>query len=189
MPGPNRPSLEDFFYRPDEAVPALLGAGLEMTEPSPHETEAPSLDFLAFRLGEERYATPIGEVKEILRAVELTEVPRGGKRLLGVMNLRGEITPVYEIKTALGLADHAPRLAGPDAEVPIPKSARVLVVSGRKGAAGVWADEVYGVVRLAPAEVEPTPSGVGDAGVDCLVGIGRHQDRLWVLIDLERALG
>lgn len=188
---PAPPALARFFYRPDEEVPALFGAELTLGEaPEPLPVE-PKVDYLAFRLESERYAVRVESVREILKVSGLTEIPRGAPNLLGVMDLRGQITPVYDVKTRLSLVARAPKLAGPATECePLPRSARVLVLAHLEAPAGVLVDEVYSVVRLRPSAIEQPPSGIGGAGgeKDGIVGIGRDGGELYVLLELAEAL-
>jgi purine-binding chemotaxis protein CheW len=180
--------LDGFLYRPDEDVPASLLLEGEMPE-APVAPEEPLADYLSFQLAGERYAVPIGAVREILKPTELTEIPRGAPNLLGVMNLRGEIAPIYDVKVRLRLADVTPRLAGPpDERMPTPRGARVLVLAGEEDAAAVWVDQVLGVVRLRPSTIEPPPAGLGGGEREVITGIGRSEGELYVLLDLGRAL-
>ena len=180
--------LDGFFFRPDEEVPASLAFEGQQVEAVPVREE-PLTDFLAFRLEKERYAVPITDIREILKPATIAEVPRGGPQLLGVTNLRGEIAPIYDVKVRLKLAPRAPKLAGPPEEcAPVPRSARVLVLAGEGGTAGVYIDEVLGVVRLRASSIEPAPPGVGHGERDCITGIGRREGELYVLLDLGRAI-
>ncbi|QRO01097.1 purine-binding chemotaxis protein CheW [Archangium violaceum] len=179
--------LDSFFYRPDEDVGLLqeLVAGTDETvEPIPEE---PPEEYLAFRLEEEHYAVPIREVREIVKVPPLTEVPRAAANLLGVMYLRGEVLPVYDVKVKLRLTDKAQLVAGPDAPEP-PRRARIIVVQAEDGLAGLWVDSVSEVVRLRPSMLEVAPPGVGGGERDCVVGLGRRNQQLFILLDIWQAL-
>ena len=181
--------LDGFFYRPDEDV-SDLGALVEDTdEPAPAAPEEAPEEFLAFVLEGETYAVPLGAVREIVKVPPLTELPRAQPPLLGVMNLRGEVMPVYDVKLRLRLLERAPLVAGPDAPPP-PRAARVVVVATEEGGAGIWVGAVGGVVRLRPRTLEAAPRGLGGAGGerDCIAGIGRRADALVILLDLPGAL-
>jgi purine-binding chemotaxis protein CheW len=178
--------LDDFFYRPDEDVGGLLefAAGSdEMLPPAPEEIPE---EYLAFELENECYAVPIRSIREIGKVPPLTEIPRSEPHLLGVMNLRGDVIPVYDIKLRLKLTERAPRVAGPDAPPP-PRAARIIVARTEEGLAGVWVDAVKDVVRLKPSMLEPAPPGLGGER-DCVVGIGRRSAQLFILLDLQQAL-
>jgi len=178
--------LEDFFYRPDEDVGGLLDFSAGSDEVLPLTPEETPEEYLAFILEGETYAVPIRSVREIGKVPPLTEIPRAEPWLLGVMNLRGDVIPVYDLKLRLKLSDKAPMVAGPDAQPP-PRLARILVAHTQEGPAGVWVDAVKDVVRLKPSMLEPAPSGLGGER-DCVVGIGRRNSQLYILLDLEQAL-
>ncbi|HEX8705592.1 MAG TPA: chemotaxis protein CheW [Myxococcaceae bacterium] len=178
--------LDAFFYRPDEDVGGLLefAAGTdEMLPVTPEETPE---EYLAFTLESECYAVPIRSIREIGKVPPLTELPRSEPHLLGVMNLRGDVIPVYDIKMRLRLTEKPAKVAGPDAP-PAPRQARLIVALTEEGPAGIWVDEVKEVVRLKPSMVEQAPNGVGGEK-DCVVGIGRRASQLYILLDVQQAL-
>jgi len=178
--------LDRFFYDPEEALPEGLDlpepAGLQLTR-----TQAPD-ERLCFRLEGEWYALPVSGVREVARVPPLTEVPRAPAHLLGVMNLRGEVLPVYDLKLRLRLATRPAPVAGPRADRSgLPRSARVIVLRSPRGDAAVLVDAVQDVVRLSPDELQPPPKGTAER--DGIVGLGRRGDRLWILLDAEQVLG
>ena len=181
--------LERFFYRPDEDL-----TGLEAFESLPDDATVPvaderPMDFLGFRLEGEAFAVPIEKVREILRVGVLTEVPRGGPHLLGVLTLRGEVTPIYDLKPRLSLTEKAPYIAGPLGELnPLPREARILVLRSEEGPAGVLVDGVDGVVPLMPSAVEPPPRLWTGPVSEWVTGLGRREGQLYILLDVERAL-
>lgn len=179
--------LDDFFYRPDEDVSGLqeLAEGTDGQD-SLAPPENPE-EYLSFLLEGECYAMPLSAVRELGKVPPLTEIPRAEPRLLGVMYLRGEVVPVYDVKLKLRLTDKAPVVAGPDAPPP-PRPARIIVVRTEEGPAGIWVDSVSGVVRLRPSMLEPAPPGVGGGDRDCVVGIGRRGSQLYILLDVQQAL-
>ncbi|NNB96931.1 purine-binding chemotaxis protein CheW [Corallococcus exiguus] len=178
--------LDAFFYRPDEDVGGLLDFAAGSDDLAQPLLEEEPVEYLAFRLEAECYAVPILAVREICKVPLLTEIPRAEPQLLGVMNLRGELLPVYDVKLRLRLADVPPLVAGPDAGLP-PRASRILVLKTEDGPAGVWVDSVAGVVRLKPSMVELSPAGLrGDR--DCVAGLGRKGSQLYILLDPEQAL-
>ncbi|HVE84634.1 MAG TPA: chemotaxis protein CheW [Myxococcales bacterium] len=187
-PAPPFPDqLQDFFFRPDE--PPLPGLELPEVAVAPEGPEPePIHEYLAFALDRECYGVPITAVREIVRVPVLTEVPRSGPDLLGVINLRGEVLPVYDLKLRLHLQATPAKVAGPEASPDaLPRSARVLVIrGGDQGDVGVLVDGVSEVVRIPDGELEPAPAGTTER--DCIVGLGRLGEQLCILLDLERAL-
>ncbi len=171
--------LARFRYRPDESSAGLAELPTSAVEPE-RPAGAEDLNLLTFGLGRSEYAVPLGTVTEILRARPLTEIPRARPPLLGVLNLRGTITPVYDPSLRLGLASSAPPCAGPDCERP-PRPARILVVRTALGPAGLWVDRVRGVQRVRPAALERPRSGP-TGGV---VGILQTAEATCTVVDPE----
>ncbi len=175
--------LDSFFYRPDEEVGPLEKLQTDASEPVvPVDTEEPE-EFLAFRLETETYAIAIEDVREIVKVPMLTEVPRGQPGLLGVMNLRGEVLPVYDVKHRLGLIDTSPVVTGPD---DVSRSARIVLVRDDQGDAGVLVDGVAEVVKLLASRFESPPAGTSDR--DSIVGLARKGDALYILLDVAQVL-
>jgi purine-binding chemotaxis protein CheW len=154
--------LARFRYRPDEesgGLAELPAVSVEADRPP----GADEVQLLTFGLGGGEYAVALGTVTEILRARTLTEIPRARPPLLGVLKLRGTITPVYDPSLRLGLPISAPPCAGPDSARP-PRAARILVVRTGLGPAGLWVDRVRGVQRVRPGALE-RPRGGPTGGV------------------------
>jgi purine-binding chemotaxis protein CheW len=169
--------LDLFFYRPDEdaaAVPLLGGGGGE--EPGLPPAEAVE-EYLIFRVGQEELAVAIGSVREVLRAPSITEVPRAPAHVLGVMTVRGEVVAVMDARSRLGLG-------GTEAT-----ASRILVVDPGDGPLGLLVDQVTSVVRLPKSAIEPCPQGIAASAADCVTGIGRHRERLFMVVDVALLLG
>lgn len=171
--------LARFRYRPDEESSDLaeLPASTVEAERPPGIDE---LQLLTIGLGGVEYAVALGAVTEILRARTLTEIPRARPPLLGVLNLRGTITPVYDPSLRLGHPGTVPPCAGPDSQRP-PRAARILVVRTALGPAGLWVDRVRGVQRVRPGVLE-RPRGGPTGGV---VGVLPTADGSCTIVDPE----
>jgi purine-binding chemotaxis protein CheW len=142
------------------------------------KVRGPRVEYLAFRLGTDTYAVPIGEVREILKLPPVTEVPRAPNDVLGVVSVRGLLVTVIDLKRRL-------RVAPAD----ITKKGRILLVMGAANEViGLYVDEVLQVYRLAEAEVEVSGNALGKLG-DYVVGIGRPEGALLILVDLAPILG
>jgi purine-binding chemotaxis protein CheW len=174
--------LDEFFYRPDEDPGPLFELGAVPEPAVGSRADDPLQEYLAFTLEKETYALPVASLREIVKVPSLTEVPRGGRHLLGVMNLRGDVLPVYDLKPRLHLPPSRPLAQG------APRSARVLVVRSEDGDAGLLVDAVAEVVRFPASAIEPPPPGVATGERDCIVGLGRRGEGLFILIDVEQAL-
>src|SRR5450631_2438780 len=151
--------LRAFRYQPDEdisdlsALPPLTPRAALAAPPNEERRE-----YLSFELEGTTYAVPLSAVLEILRARPLVEIPRAHAPLLGVVDLRGTVTPVYDLGLGLGLRREIRKVAGPPEECePVPREARILVARTASGPAGMWVDRVRDVVRLAAATIQAVP--------------------------------
>ncbi len=137
----------------------------------------PRVEFLAFLLGGEPYALPIGLILEILKPLPITEVPRAPKEVAGVMSVRGRLVTVFDLRQRFGL-----RIGE------IERKARVLLVDGGEETVGLLVGEVLQVYRLAESQIEP-PSVLGREPAPHIAGVGRHDELLFLLLDLRPILG
>ena len=182
MAAPFATLLERFFYRADEEVGPFLELAPEVGEGAADVEEQPE-EFLAFVLENETYAVPIAAVREILKVTDVTEVPRAGKNVIGLINVRGEMLPLYDVKVRLRLADKTPAVrTGAD----VPRSARIVLVHDLAGDAGILVDQVQGVLKLQLSRLEEAP----DLGLERapIAGLGRHDSGMIILLDVEQAL-
>ena len=181
--------LKQFFYAPDEEVGDLLkpSAATSVEPASGVGAEEPEREFLAFYLEHECYAIPIHQVREIVRVPPLTEIPRSAKNLLGVIKIRGEILPVYDVKARLRLCEQPPKIAGPEGEASsLPSSSRILIVREPEGDVGILVDRIRDVVRLKRSDIEAPEPGIGSG--DYLVGLGHRGRELFIVLDIHKAL-
>lgn len=133
--------------------------------------------FVAFRLGAEEFGLPVGSVREVLRVGEVTRVPQAPAHIRGVMNVRGSILPVVEIRTRIGLPPLDP---GP--------AARVVVLEVGERALGLLVDRVTRVAKVRVSEIEPPPPEVVSARTDYVVGVAKRPEGLLILLDPGKTL-
>lgn len=138
---------------------------------------AASLELLCFKVANEEYAISIMDIKEIIKPREVTEVPRVPAFVRGILSLRGNIIPIFDMRVRLGL----PGAASLERE-------RVVVVKRQGGFCGVLVDEVVQVVRIAEAGIEPPPVVLEGIDRDFVQGIGRVAGRMLILLDMEKVL-
>jgi purine-binding chemotaxis protein CheW len=139
--------------------------------------EERELRLVVFRLDHEEYAVPIQLVREVVRVADVTRVPHAPAHIRGVMNLRGRILPIVEIRTRLGLSRAEPT-----------PTSRVVVVEVAGRTVGLLVDAVGQVARIGERLVAAPPEEVRAAGVEAVTGVARVGTRLLVLLDLERVL-
>ena len=119
-------------------------------------------EYLAFMLGTEAYAIEIGSIVEILKPLPITEVPRAGAGVVGVMSVRGRLVAVIDLKRRFRLTR----------TFTMDKKSRILLVNAVDEEIGLLVDEVLQVYRLSEAEIEP-PTVLGSEQPTHVVGIGR----------------
>ena len=134
-------------------------------------------EMLAFLLSGEEYVVPVGQVNEVLKMWSLTPVPNAPEHILGVSSLRGTMLTIIDLGKRLGLGPAATN-----------EKSRVVVVTVDDDKVGFIVDRVTGVVKLSPDRVRAVPETV-EHGVEFLRGIARKDDRLFILLDLDKAAG
>jgi purine-binding chemotaxis protein CheW len=135
--------------------------------------------FLTFHLQGESYAASIMDVREILKVRSLTDVPRAPRPVLGVISKRGVVLPVVDLAVLLGL--RAP-------ERHLNSQQRVLVVGQGERVCGLRVDTVAEVVKLGADQVEGVPPSLGTRNAGLLVGLGRVEDHMYIVLDLQAVL-
>ena len=130
-----------------------------------------------FFLDREEYGVDVRQVQEIRRVSEITSVPRAPEFIRGVINLRGRILPVLDLKRKLGLG-----------EVVAGRATRIVVVRVRERLLGLLVDGASQVLKVEVSRVEPPPEEVIERGGDYIRGVAKLDDRLIILVDLERLL-
>jgi purine-binding chemotaxis protein CheW len=137
---------------------------------------AGELQFVGFRVGEESYALPISTVREIVRPPEITPVPQSPEHVAGVMNLRGRIVPVIDLRKRFRQAiENSPKT-------------RVLVIALDGKLIGLLVDSASEVLKIASAEIEPSPQLFGEDNERYVTGVAKHLGRLVILLDVNKLL-
>jgi purine-binding chemotaxis protein CheW len=138
------------------------------------------LQLVAVHIGEEIYAFGISCINSIIMPQAITRVPRTPPYVLGVMNLRGRIVPIVDLRKRFGL---------PPASQEMLHYQRIVIVEVDGITAGLVVDAVTEVLRMAANRIEPPSLLVVTAEAECITGIGRtDDDRLLILLDVYRTL-
>lgn len=137
--------------------------------------------FLSFRIGEEDYAVEILKVQEIIGMMEVTRVPRMPDYFRGVINLRGKIIPVIDIRRKFGMP------AQEDT-----KRTCVIVARVIRGdvviTMGIIVDEVSEVLNISSDQIEPTPSFGTGVDTEFIRGMGKVGQRVLIILDIDKVL-
>jgi len=138
--------------------------------------------YLTFVLGAEEYGLPVLKVREIIKVMDITRVPQVPPHVLGVINLRGKLIPVVDLRRKFGLADqeYDERTCIIVADVHV-SAAKVMM--------GVVVDSVSEVLNVAAAEIDPTPGFGGYQTLDYVLGLAKVKGTVKILLDLDRVLG
>jgi purine-binding chemotaxis protein CheW len=137
--------------------------------------------YLTFMLGAEEYGLPVLKVREIIKVMDITRVPHVAAHVLGVINLRGKVIPVIDLRRKFGLAaeENSERTCIIVAEVNL-AAATVMM--------GVVVDAVSEVLNVAAAEIDATPD-FGGQHTDYILGLAKVKGGVKILLDLDRVLG
>jgi len=136
-----------------------------------------SEQLVVFGLADEFYGVDIGAVNTIIRMQEVTSIPRTPDFVEGVINLRGSIIPVIDLRKRFGLKVGE-----------VTKASRIVVVEASHQMIGMIVDAVAETLRLASDSIEPPSPVVCSIESDYLRGVGKQGDRLVILLDMDKVL-
>jgi purine-binding chemotaxis protein CheW len=135
------------------------------------------LQIVGFRIGSETYGVRIGAVREIVRVPEITSVPSAPDLIEGVINLRGKIIPVMDLRKRFG-----------SVAVPADKKNRILVVELDGKMIGLIVSSASEVLKIPPSDIEAPGSVFADGESNYVTGVGKLKGRLIILLDIARLL-
>lgn len=132
---------------------------------------------VSFRLGSEEYGVDISQVQEIIRMVEITHVPRAPHFMEGVINLRGQLIPIIDLRTRFGMK-----------RIDATKSTRIIVTEIGTKRVGIVVDSVSEVLNIPIENVEEAPEMIAGVGTEYIQGVGKMNDRLIIMLDLTMVI-
>ncbi|MGA1791395.1 MAG: chemotaxis protein CheW [bacterium] len=135
------------------------------------------MKFVTFFLESEEYALPISQVQEINRIGEITRVPNSPEHVRGVINLRGKIVPVIELKKRLQLG-----------ETSIDKDSRIVVVEHGPKVLGLMVDRVAQVLNISAEQIDEVPEEVVQIDENYIKGIGKINGRMIIILELGKVI-
>jgi purine-binding chemotaxis protein CheW len=156
---------------------AILRQAQDKTNADKHQLSGERVQVVSFHLGSEEYGVDISQVQEIIRMVEITHVPRAPRFMEGVINLRGQLIPIIDLRIRFGMAraDHT-------------KSTRIVVTEIGSKKVGIIVDSVSEVINIPIEQVEGAPDMIAGVGTDYIQGVGKVNDRLIILLDLTMVI-
>ncbi len=135
------------------------------------------LQLVTFSTGDEEFGVDILRVQEIIRTMAITKVPKAPEFVEGVINLRGKVIPIIDLRRRFGLQPKAHD-----------KHTRIIVIEINTMIVGFVVDSVSEVLRIPASTVEPPPPVVAGLESEYISGVGKLEDRLLILLDLDRLL-
>jgi purine-binding chemotaxis protein CheW len=138
---------------------------------------ADSLQAVVFRLGNEEFGIDITQVREIDKLVHVTRVPRVPSFVEGIINLRGQLVPVLDLRTRLGLPHGLP-----------PKSARIVVAEIEGRTFGMIVDEVRAVVRIPGDQIVESHVVLEGLATEYVGAVAKIEERVIILLDVAKVL-
>ncbi len=132
--------------------------------------------YLTFYLASEEYGVEILKVHEIIGMLPITRVPRTPQFVRGVINLRGKVIPIIDLRERFGMSQDGA------------EETCIIVVQVRGIQLGVVVDKVSEVLNIADGDIEPTPSFGVDVNTEYLLGLAKSDGRVRLLLDIDRVL-
>ncbi|MCF8240148.1 MAG: chemotaxis protein CheW [Melioribacteraceae bacterium] len=133
------------------------------------------LQLVSFKIGEEEFGVDILSVHEIIRMLQVTKIPNSPSFVEGVINLRGKVIPVVDLRSRLRMD-----------KVEHNQQTRIIVVEINERTIGFIVDEVKEVLRIPENITEPPPDMVSGIDAEYITAVGKLDDRLLILLDLEK---
>jgi len=137
--------------------------------------------YLTFALADEEYALPVLKVREIIKMMEITQVPKVPPHVKGVINLRGKVIPIVDLRLKFGFP----------AQEATERTCIIVVdaaLNGSRGALGFVVDGVSEVMNIVAEEIEPTPDFGEQVNTAYMQGVAKRGNHVKMLLDLERVL-
>ncbi|KAF0141934.1 MAG: chemotaxis protein CheW [Stygiobacter sp.] len=135
------------------------------------------IQLVSFKLGNEEFGIDIGRVQEINMMMQLTKIPNSNQFIEGVVNLRGKIVPVVNLRERLGLCKKEDD-----------SRTKIIVSDVNNKLIGYIVDEVNEVLRISKSIIEPTPEIISGVNSDLIEGVAKLEGRLLILLNLDKLL-
>jgi purine-binding chemotaxis protein CheW len=150
-----------------------------MAEKQSQDTKASDeLQLVVFNIGTEEFGVEIMNVQEINRMTNITRIPQASGYVKGIINLRGRIIVVINLNVIMGMESKEQN-----------ENTRIIVADIGETVMGFIVDSVSEVIRLPVSSVEPAPAVIANKiGTEYVRGVGKMEDRLLILLDLEKIL-
>ena len=133
------------------------------------------LQLVCFKLADEEYAVDITRVQEVIKVQSITPVPQMPDFVLGVVNIRGSVVPVFDLRKKFNL---------PEKE--FDDNTKILVVNVKNILLSFIVDEILDNIKIETSSIDPAPNVKMQISKDCVVGIGLRDERMIVILDIDK---
>jgi len=142
-------------------------------------TAEDTIQYLTFKLEDEVFATDIAQVREVLEYSQVTKVPRTPEYMRGVINLRGHVVPVLDLKLRFGMKMTETTVNTCIIIVEIHMNGEMTII-------GALADSVQEVIDMEPSTIQPAPKIGTKLNTDFIKGMGKRDEKFVIILDIER---
>ena len=132
-------------------------------------------EMVGFKLGNEEFMVDINKIREIIMKTDITYVPRIPPYFEGVINLRGNIVPIINMRKKLGMKSEK-----------FTKDSRILIMEVNDMLVGFIVDKITKVILIPERNIEPTPVTFGGMASEFIYGVGRHENRIIGWVNIEK---
>ncbi len=141
--------------------------------------ELQTTQYLTFNLSDEVFAVDVGRVREILEITSITKVPQTPEFMRGVINLRGSVVPVIDMRLKFGMSETERTVNTCIVVVEVEMDGENIVL-------GALADSVQEVIEMEPAQIEAAPHIGTHLNTDFIKGMGKHNERFVMILDIDK---
>jgi len=133
--------------------------------------------YVTFKLGKEYYGLPIENVLSIEKPSKKTRIPNAPEYIIGLINLRGDVIPVIDLRTKLGME-----------KIDIDKNSRIIIVKENEITVGLMVDSSKEVLDISKEEIDKPPTNDDNPIIEYISGIGKKEERLIIILNLKKLL-
>ncbi len=137
----------------------------------------PVIQWVTFRLDNEKYGIKVMQVQEVLRMTEIAPVPGAPDYVLGIINLRGNVVTVIDLRRRFGLL-----------EAEADDATRIVIIEAENNVVGVLVDSVAEVADIRASEIDTAPNVGNDESSKYIQGVSTQEDELLILVDVNKLL-
>ncbi|KKM47603.1 hypothetical protein LCGC14_1558450 [marine sediment metagenome] len=136
--------------------------------------------YIGFKLSSNEFTIPILKVREIINTPDITPLPQSPHYMKGIVNIRGKIIPVVDLKELIDTKGEAPE---------VKSGGKVIVIINRNTTFGILVDSITSVINIDEADIEPPEGFMSDSAMDRVEGVAKFDDRLIILLDTDKLVG